>query len=542
MSYSLSDDAGGLFAIDATTGVVTVAGALDRETAASYNIEVTATSSDLSTSVQSYTININDIDEFDVSAVSDSDVSANSVSESAANGTAVGVTASASDADATTNTITYSVVDINGDPVVGGPFAVDGNSGVVTVADNTQLDYESATSHTVYVKATSADGSTSQESFTVNLTDANEAGVGAISDTDAAANAVIENVAPGTVVGVTAFADDPDGTDTVSYSLSDDAGGLFAIDATTGVVTVAGALDRETAASYNIEVTATSSDLSTSVQSYTININDIDEFDVSAVSDSDVSANSVSESAANGTAVGVTASASDADATTNTITYSVVDINGDPVVGGPFAVDANSGVVTVADNTQFDYETATSQTVYIKATSADGSTSQQSFVVNLTDADEFDVTTPTDANAGANTVAEDAVNGTAVGVTASASDGDATTNTITYSVVDINGDPVVGGPFAVDSSSGVVTVADTTQIDYESDPSPTVYIKATSTDGSTAQESFTVNVTNVFDVAPTDPVSFVSAAGILLGAGILAALVPAIRASRRDPAVALRGE
>ena len=39
---------------------------------------------------------------------------------------------------------------------------------------------------------------------------------------------------------MTAFADDADGTDTVSYSLDDDAGGRFAIDANTGVVTVAG--------------------------------------------------------------------------------------------------------------------------------------------------------------------------------------------------------------------------------------------------------------------------------------------------------------
>ena len=167
----------------------------------------------------------------------------------------------------------------------------------MTVADNTQLDYETATSHTVYIKATSADGSTSQQSFTVNLTDANESGVGAISDTDASGNNVDENATVGTVVGVTAFATDPDGTDTVTYSLSNDAGGLFAIDPNTGVVTVAGALDRETAASYNIEVTATSSDTSTSVQSYTITINDLDEFDITPISDSDATIDAVDENA-----------------------------------------------------------------------------------------------------------------------------------------------------------------------------------------------------------------------------------------------------
>jgi len=46
----------------------------------------------------------------------------------------------------------------------------------------------------------------------------------------------------------------------------------------------------------------------------------------------------------------------------------------------------------------------------------------------------------------------------------------------------------------------------------------------------------------LFDIAPTDPTSFAAAAGILLGAGVFAASVPAIRASRTDPAVALRAE
>ena len=304
VSYSLSNDAGGLFAIDAVSGVVTVAGSLDREAASSYDIEVTATSSDGSTSSQSYTIALNDVDEFDVTTPTDSDAGANVVSESAANGTVVGVTASALDGDATTNAVSYSLVDGFGDPVVGGAFAIDAASGVVSVADTSQLDYESQASHDIIVRATSADGSFADETFTIALSDANEGGVGSISDSDAGANAVDENSAAGTVVGVTAFASDPDGSDTVSYSLSNDAGGLFAIDAVSGVVTVAGSLDREAASSYDIEVTATSSDGSTSSQSYTIALNDVDEFDVTTPTDSDAGANVVSESAANGTVSG----------------------------------------------------------------------------------------------------------------------------------------------------------------------------------------------------------------------------------------------
>ena len=64
-----------LFAIDAATGVVTVAdGALDREAVgASLDITVTATSADGSTATQSFTIALNDVDEFDVSAPVDSE-------------------------------------------------------------------------------------------------------------------------------------------------------------------------------------------------------------------------------------------------------------------------------------------------------------------------------------------------------------------------------------------------------------------------------------------------------------------------------------
>ena len=232
------------------------------------------------------------------------------------------------------------------------------------------LDYETATSHTVEVTATSTDGSTSSETFTINLTDdTSESSVGPVSDSNAAANAVDEDASVGAVVGITALATDPDVTDTVTYSLTDNAGGLFAIDANTGIVTVAGSLDAETAGSHTIEVTATSTDGSTSTQSFTIDVNDVNETAISAVSDTDASGNTVAENAAIGTAVGITALATDADVT-DTVTYS---LSSNP--GGFFAIDANTGIVTVAG--ALDAETATSHTIEVTATSTDGSTSSQ---------------------------------------------------------------------------------------------------------------------------------------------------------------------
>ncbi|MFN9911974.1 MAG: cadherin repeat domain-containing protein, partial [Pirellulaceae bacterium] len=153
ITYSLDNSAGGRFAINSSTGVVTVADGtlLNREAAASHTITVRATSADSSFASTSFTINLTDVDEFDVGAISDSNAAANSVAENAANGTVVGVTASASDADATTNTITYSL-----DNNASGRFAIDSSTGVVTVADGAQLNFEAATSHSLTVRATSA--------------------------------------------------------------------------------------------------------------------------------------------------------------------------------------------------------------------------------------------------------------------------------------------------------------------------------------------------------------------------------------------------
>lgn len=64
--------------------------------------------------------------------------------------------------------------------------------------------------------------------------------VATLSDIDAATNAVLENSAPGTEVGITAFS-----TLGATYSLTQNPGGLFAIDAATGVVTLARSPDYE---------------------------------------------------------------------------------------------------------------------------------------------------------------------------------------------------------------------------------------------------------------------------------------------------------
>ncbi|WP_419194997.1 cadherin domain-containing protein, partial [Novipirellula herctigrandis] len=487
ITYSLDDNAGGRFAIDGASGVVTVADGtlLDRETAASHDITVRAASSDGSFNTQLMTINVNDVDEFDVGTITDSDAATNEIAEDANSGDSVGVTASVADADATNNTITYTL-----DDNAGGRFAIDGSTGEITV--NAALDYETNSSHIVVVRAVSSDGSFNTQSFTINVTDVSESGATAIVDNDLADDSVSENATNGTTVGVTAFSDDVDATDTVSYSLDDNDGGRFSIDASTGIVTVAGAIDRETdGATRSITVRATSTDGSFQTRVFAIAIDDVDEFDVGAITDNDATANSVNENAANGTTVAVTALASDADATNNTILYSL-----DDDASGRFTIDGSTGVVTVADGTLLDRETAASHDITVRAASSDGSSNTQLMTINVNDVDEFDVGTITDSDGATNEIAEDANSGDSVGVTASAADADATNNTITYTL-----DDNAGGRFAIDGSTGEITVNAT--LDYETNSSHSVNVRATSSDGSFNTQNFTIAVTDVSESGAT---------------------------------------
>ena len=110
----------------------------------------------------------------------------------------------------------------------------------------------------------------------------------------------------------------------------------------------------------------------------------------------------------------------------------------------------------------------------MRATSSDGSIADKTFAIAINDVDEFDVSTPIDTNAATNVVDENAANGTSVAVTAFAPDDDATNNTVTYELTDN-----AGGRFAIDPTTGEVTVAD--GIDREADGSSLdITVRATS--------------------------------------------------------------
>ncbi|WP_292094749.1 hypothetical protein [Mesorhizobium sp.] len=156
--------------------------------------------------------------------------------------------------------------------------------------------------------------------------------------------------------------------------------------------------------------------------------------------DSNPGANQIAELAAAGAPTGITASATDPDAGA-TVTYSINDAR--------FAINSNTGVVTRSGTGTLDFETQSSINLTVTATSSDGSTATKSFTLGVLDSPEpIAFNTPPDANSGANQIGQNAAAGTAVGITASASDPDAG-STVTYTIDDSR--------FAINSSTGVVT-------------------------------------------------------------------------------------
>ena len=375
VTYSLSDDADGLFKINASTGIVSlvVDASLDAETATSHDITVLATSDDGSTSSAVMTINVTDVDEVDMGAVSDNDGTANSIAENATANTPVGITALATDADVDDST-TYSLSDD-----AGGLFKINASTGVVSLVTSGSLDAETATSHNITVLATSDDGSTSSAVMTINVTDIDEVDIGAVSDNDGTANTIAENATANTTVGITALASDADVDDSTTYSLSDDAGGLFKINASTGVVSLvtSGSLDAETATSHNITVLATSDDTSTSNQTFSITVTDVNE----APAQLSLSTTTVDENTdtLGGHTVGAL-STSDVDAG-DSATYSIQG-GADAVV---FSIGGvNSNELILSDGT-LDFETQSSYTVIVRVTDSGGLTHDESLVVTVND-------------------------------------------------------------------------------------------------------------------------------------------------------------
>lgn len=166
-----------------------------------------------------------------VGAPIDNDPATNLVNESAANGTPIGITALAQNV-LPGERVTYSLTNN-----AGGRFAINPVTGVISVLDTSLLDAETTQTFSITVQASKQGDGVASTTFTVTIGDDNTEFLPTVpTDTNAASNSLSSGAAAGTGVNITAFSQDQDVSDTVTFGLNNSAGNRFQINPTTGVV------------------------------------------------------------------------------------------------------------------------------------------------------------------------------------------------------------------------------------------------------------------------------------------------------------------
>ena len=382
------------------------------------------------------------------------------MAEDSATGTAVGtVTATTTGA----GPVTYALTAGNDT----GALALDASRGALTVA--AALDYETTASYGLTVTARDPAGGSSTAAVTVTVTDVDEAPAFGAADY---AFTVAEDAAVGAAVGTVAATDPEDGA--VSYAITaGNEAGAFAIDAGSGALTVAAALDYETADDYNLTVTASDAQGHTASADVSVTVTDVAYPPAFAESSY---AWSVAEDAAVGAALG-TVGATDPEG--GAVSYSITAGND----AGVFQIATATGALTVAG--ALDYEATTSYSLTVQASSSGGAAKATVPVtVTVTNVNEAPVF---GAASYAFTVAEDAAIGATIG-TAAATDPEG--GTVVYDIRAGN-DSLT---FAVHALTGAVVLGG--RLNAATTPSYTLTIRAAVLEGGpSATTTVTITVT-----------------------------------------------
>ncbi|MGZ2372079.1 cadherin repeat domain-containing protein, partial [Ancylomarina sp. YFZ004] len=161
-----------------------------------------------------------------------------------------------------------------------------------------------------------------------------------------------------------------------------------------------------------------------------------------------------------------------------------------------FKINETTGVVSVANAALIDFETDEFHNIRIEARSTDKSVIAADFRIDVTNVDgtggdtDNAITDLRDVDLDGNSISENITNDQPVHITALATDADG--DNITYFLLDD-----AGGRFKIHETTGIVTVADASLIDFETDEFHNIRIEARSTDESVIAADFRIDVTDV---------------------------------------------
>ncbi len=457
VTYSLSDDAGGLFVIDSVTGEVSTNDSLDFETQSSHVIQVTASDGTLSTT-QSVTIMVGNQNE----APSITSGTTGSVLENGEAGFDVVYTATATDPDADA-ALTFS---LSSNP--DNAFSINAQTGEVTALSS--FDYESRSEFQIQISVTDGVNPAATQDVTIFVQDENEPVAFTSNDTT---TPLLENSETGNVVYTAAAADPESGSGSILYSLDNDAEGRFAIDGSTGVVTnIRDDFNFETASSYDIVIKATDG-VTEATKTVTIQVGDVAEAPFFPNTDA-VEFTSIFENNAAGAFIFDAHVIDEDTAHGDVITYSLVDD-----FGGKFAIDGEGRITATRG---LDYEDATNYSIEVHANDSTGRAATKTVALlidNVPEAMGFQ-SEPT------GTILENKGIGSPLSYVANAT-GDGVGD-VTYTLVDGGDDNAF---FEINSSTGQLTAAS----DFNFEERSTYQVEVQATDGvQTTTQVVTISV------------------------------------------------
>ncbi len=324
-----------------------------------------------------------------VSGISNANAPLTAVSEDLSDGTPIGFVAFANDSDAG-DTVTYSLIDASGAPLLTGPFEINALTGVVSVRDSSQLDFETLPVVPLRIKATSTDGSTSTASFDIPLADVNEAPTAVTLDNQVTSIAENSDTTSSTKVADISVTDDALGTNDLSLTGADadkfeivDNGGSFELHLKAGVT-----LNYEADGQFDVTVEVDDASVGgtpDASQSFSLSVTDVNEAPTAVTLDNQVTSIAENTDTSSSTKV-ADISVTDDALGTNDLSLTGADADKFEIVdnGGSFELHLKAGVTLdhEADG-QFDV------TVEVDDASVGGTPdASQAFSLSVTDVNE----------------------------------------------------------------------------------------------------------------------------------------------------------
>ena len=457
LTFFLAGSGSADFALDSSTGAITLARALDYESRPSYFLSIIVLDDNGGSATTNLNVSVNDLNESPSFLTTPYSVS---IAENLQTGTHV-IQAVAADKDSG-DSLTYSLTGTNSSH-----FAISSSTGLVTTMQ--PLDQETVGVYTLSISVTDGDLSAT-EALSITVIDTNDAPT----FTNAPYSvSVVENDAAAAVYTVSAT--DEDSGDSVTFTLSGTGSTDFSITPSTGVVTLTRALDFEITPAYYLTIRA--GDLNGGLATTSLNVTVVDQNDSPQFVNTPYSVK-IGENLPVGTTV-IQVFATDDDPS-DTLTYSLSGAN-----SNHFIIGSNTGVITTTQ--ELDRENINSYSLNVSV--SDGIvTVNEGITISVDNGNDG----PTFSNAPYNASVNENVNsGSVFTVSATDEDGD----TVTFSLYGVGSEL-----FSIHANTGVVSLVDA--LDYETVSGYTLTVRGSDSNGGVAITSLYVDVVNQND----DPV------------------------------------